>query len=380
MDYFLIFVNLFQIFSKIIRPLLDLEKKSPVYDFTDDCLTAFNKLRDKLMKAPILAIYNPNHETELHCDASTHGYGAVLLQKQNDSKFHPVAYFSKTTTAAESRYHSFELETLAIINALERFHVYLDGIPFKIVTDCNSLAMTLHKKRVNSRIARWALELEKYNYAIQHKSGATMTHVDVLSRIPCIDTSKSIIKTSECHFIAAIDGEDLDFHIQVAQNRDENLKNILNKLENNTVEGFELCDGLVFKLKSNKRLLCVPKEMEENIIRMVHEKIGHLGTEKCYSEILKNYWFSNMREKITKFIQNCIKCIIYSVPARSNDHCLYNIPKEPIPFDTVHVDHFGPLPNIKSKRKHIFVVVDAFTKYVKLYPVNSTSTKEVNNC
>ena len=98
------------------------------------------------MKAPILAIYNPNHETELHCDASTHGYGAVLLQKQNDSKFHPVAYFSKTTTAAESRYHSFELETLAIINALERFHVYLDGIPFKIVTDCNSLAMTLHKK------------------------------------------------------------------------------------------------------------------------------------------------------------------------------------------------------------------------------------------
>ena len=206
-----------------------------------------------------------------------------------------------------------------------------------------------------------------------------MTHVDALSRIPCIDTSKSIIKTSECHFIAAIDGEDLDFHIQVAQNRDENLKNILNKLENNTVERFELCDGLVFKLKSNKRLLCVPKEMEENIIRMVHEKIGHLGTEKCYSEILKNYWFSNMREKITKFIQNCIiYCIIYSVPARSNDHCLYNIPKEPIPFDTVHVDHFGPLPNIKSKRKHIFVVVDAFTKYVKLYPVNSISTKEVN--
>ena len=51
------------------------------------------------------------------------------------------------------------------------------------------------------------------------------------------------------------------------------MRHFLNNLENNTVEGFELSDGLVFKLKLNKRLLCVPKEMEQNIICIVNEKL-----------------------------------------------------------------------------------------------------------
>lgn len=51
-------------------------------------------LRDALVEAPVLAIYNPTRETELHTDASSQGFGAVLLQKQDDNKFHPVAYYS----------------------------------------------------------------------------------------------------------------------------------------------------------------------------------------------------------------------------------------------------------------------------------------------
>lgn len=70
------------------------------------------------------------------------------MQKK-DGKFHPVAYFSAQTTDSESRYHSFELETLAIIRALEHFRVYLQGIYFVIVTDCASLTLTLQKKQVN---------------------------------------------------------------------------------------------------------------------------------------------------------------------------------------------------------------------------------------
>lgn len=69
----------------------------------------------------------------------------MLLQRQDDNKFHPISYFSKTASSAESKYHSFELETLAIIYALRRFRTYLEGMPFKIITDCNSLTMTLEK-------------------------------------------------------------------------------------------------------------------------------------------------------------------------------------------------------------------------------------------
>ena len=53
------------------------------------------------------------------------------------------------------------------------------------------------------------------------------------------------------------------------------------------------------------------------------------------------------------------------------------IPKNAVPFDTIHIAHFGTLSSIVSKRKHILVIIDAFTKYVKLYSVNKTSSKEV---
>ena len=107
-----------------------------------------------------MALYNPRNETELHTDASRVGFGAVLLQKQGDGKFHPVFFFSKATTATESRMHSFELEALAIIHALNRFDIYLRGIPFKIVTDCNALALTLNRKDISPKIARWTLQME----------------------------------------------------------------------------------------------------------------------------------------------------------------------------------------------------------------------------
>lgn len=90
-----------------------------------------------MLARPVLSIYCPTDETELHCDASSLGYGAIFSQRKDDNKFHPVFYFSKRTTEPEYRYHSFELETLAIINALKRFRVYLEEIAFKIVTDCN---------------------------------------------------------------------------------------------------------------------------------------------------------------------------------------------------------------------------------------------------
>lgn len=133
-------------FSRIAGPLLNLLKSDKPFVLDSDCQRAFYTLRDALASSPVLSIYNPKRETELHTDASSHGFGAVLLQKQYDGKLHPVSYYSRRTTAAEENYHSFELETLAIIYSLRRFRVYLEGIPFKSYTDCNSLTQTLSKK------------------------------------------------------------------------------------------------------------------------------------------------------------------------------------------------------------------------------------------
>lgn len=352
-------------FSTIASPLQKLMSKEAVFNMNQKCKDAFNKLKDCLMSAPILSIYDRSRITELHTDASALGFGAALMQKQDDGRFHPIFYFSKTTTPEESRQHSFILETAAIIYALRRFEIYLKGIPFKIITDCNSLAQTLDKKAVNPKIARWALELEDYDYTINHRAGTSMGHVDALSR---------------CHQIAAVDTNDIDFQLQVAQSRDTNIIGLRSKLEKEEVNDFKLYDGLVYKRDAVGRFLFfVPEEMEDNVIRTIHEKIGHLGIDKCCEQLKMHYWFPRMRCKVENFIKNCVKCLFNAAPLRKNERNLYNIPKKPIPFDTIHIDHLGPLPALQSKKKHIFAIIDAFTKFVKLYPVNSTSTKEVIN-
>lgn len=341
-------------------PLSQLLSGDKSFDFSDECHEAFLTLRQSLIQ--VLAIFDPERETELHCDASARGFGAVLMQKQNDSKFHPVAYFSKSTADTEKRLHSYELETLAVYYALRRFRTYLDRRPFKIITDCDALARTLANENGSDKIERWALSFEKFNYTIQHRPGKLMSHVDALSRV---------------EHVGAVSDLDIDFQLQVAQSRDKEICDLREQLETADNDEYELSGEVVYQKSPYGTLrMYVTKEMINNVIRWTHEKIGHLGVDKCCSEIKKHYWFPLMKTRVHNFIRNCLKCIVYSAPVRTNKRKMFSIPKVPVPFDTIHIDHLGPLPSLLSKKKHLLVIIDAFTKFVKLYPTNSTSSKE----
>lgn len=183
----------------------------------------------------------------------------------------------------------------------------------------------------------------------------------------------------EDQLIAMIGYEDVDFQLQETQNRDPEIVELRKRMETEEMDEYWLEDGLVFRRTENDdKLLYVPAEMQDNIIRTTQKKIEHQGIDKCCDRIRTHYWFPRMKAKVQKFIGSCVKCILYSAPVRTSERNLYNIPKRPIPFDTLHLDHFGPLPSLTSKRKHILVIVDAFPKFVKLFAVTSTSTREVN--
>lgn len=350
-------------FAQCANPLYRLTHNEVPFDFDEKCIYSFETLKELLMSAPVLSIYDPTRETELHTDASKLGYGAVLLQRQTDNKFHPVAYFSKSVSDHEKNYHSYELETLAVVYALARFRVYLGGIRFTIVTDCNSLVQTFSRKEVNTRIARWVWEFERFNYVAKYRKGASMGHADALSRNP---------------IVAIISSSDIGLQLQATQNRDPTIKRLKEVLESSESAPYEMHNGIIYRRNKLGRLLFyVPKEMEQQLIHHIHEKIGHFGSDKCYAQMKTNYWMPNLKEKIDVFISNCIKCILYSAPPKSTEHSLYSIPKKSVPFDTIHIDHFGPLPSVNSKQKHLLVIVDSFTKFVKVYPATSTSTKEV---
>ncbi|GFW17947.1 retrovirus-related Pol polyprotein from transposon 17.6 [Trichonephila clavipes] len=188
-------------YSKIAKPLSYLTRKENLFVFGAQQKEAFEKLKKIMSEGPILHIYKYGRKTELHTDARKQGYGAILLQEVEDGKLHPVYYMSKKTNTAEEKYDSYELEVLVIINALKKFYVYLLGEHFKIVTDCSAFQMTMQKKELITRKARWALQLEEFDYDIEHRAGSRMNHVDALSQYPvmamCDDTLTSKLKKAQ---------------------------------------------------------------------------------------------------------------------------------------------------------------------------------------
>lgn len=332
------------------------------FNFGPEEQRSLDLLKDRLVSQPVLAIYSPGLETELHCDASASGFGAILMQKQVDGRFRPVSYFSKRTTPVEAKYHSFELECLSVIYAVKRFHIYLFGFRFRILTDCDSFRLTLAKKDVNPRIARWAIFLQGYDYSIEHRPGNRMKHVDALSR---------------CHSVLILESNTFERVLSIKQDNDLEIRKIRDRLETGDDKFFELRDGLVYrKIGRGKLLFYVPKAMEDNVIRTCHDDLGHVGRDKVVKSITDAYWFPKIGEKVKTYIENCLKCIEFSPINGKPEGQLHGIPKGKVPFDTVHIDHCGPFEKTGKGHRHVLVIVDAFTKFVRLYACKSTTSKE----
>ncbi|GFX01169.1 retrovirus-related Pol polyprotein from transposon 17.6 [Trichonephila clavipes] len=213
-----------------------------------------------MSEGPILHLYKYGRKTELHTDACKQEYGAILLQEAEDGKLHPVYYMSKKTNTAEEKYDSYELEVLAIINALKKFRVYLLGQHFKIVTDCSAFQKTMQKKDLITRIARWALQLEEFDYEIEHRAGSRMKHVDALSRYPvmivCNDTLTSKLKK--------------------AQEEDDSIQTLKSLLEKQESEEFFERNGILYKYLNGRELIVTPKAMQAELIKLIREN-GHFS-------------------------------------------------------------------------------------------------------
>lgn len=115
----------------------------------------------------------------------------------------------------------------------------------------------------NARIARWALELENFTYKVVHRSGSSF---------------------SRCQ-VATVDINEMDSQIQVAQERDENIRKLREQLEREVAKSFDLKEGLLYRVEENDRnALYIPKDI---VIRPILEKIGHQGLYKsCRTNLL----------------------------------------------------------------------------------------------
>ena len=76
-------------------------------------------LTQQSVASPVLALYNAEAVLEVHTDAYKFKLHGILLQHQSDGNWHPVACFSHSTNPAEQAYHSYELETLALVETVK---------------------------------------------------------------------------------------------------------------------------------------------------------------------------------------------------------------------------------------------------------------------
>lgn len=192
-----------------------------------------------------------------------------------------------------------------------------------------------------------------------------MRHVDALSR--------SI-------GILVVEDNPFEVNLALCQSRDHKLKNIQKGLKKGESKLYEMRNGLVFRKRGEELLFYVPKSMENQAMHKYHDEMGHIGTEKTTTIILRSYWFPNLRDKVETHIRNCLKCISYSPSSGKAEGFLHSIPKGNISFMTLHIDHFGPVDKQRLLKRYVFLVVDSFTKYVKLYATKTTSTKEAIDC
>ncbi|UYV66613.1 hypothetical protein LAZ67_4002327, partial [Cordylochernes scorpioides] len=184
-------------FARKAEPLSRLTKKGSQFEWKEEQRRSFGGLRKDLVEYPVLAHYNPELKTEVHCDASAEGLAGMVLQMDEDCKWRLVYCVSKKTTEAEKMYHSSKLELMAIVWTLDRLRQFLVGIKFTVVTDCQALVYMNAKKTTNPQIARWYNLIQEYDFEIRHKPGEKMAHVDGMSRAPVDDPRDTMEEIAE---------------------------------------------------------------------------------------------------------------------------------------------------------------------------------------
>ncbi|MCP3889962.1 MAG: hypothetical protein GY702_13985, partial [Desulfobulbaceae bacterium] len=140
---------------------------------------------NEISTEPFLSMPDFKHQMHLFSDASGEGVAGTLRQCVN-KEWKTIAYYSRTLREYESKYSSFHMELLAIVEAVKHFHPLLIGACFCLHTDNQALVslMTQKRKTHEGRVIRWLTVLSQYSFKIVHVKGTDNKIADVLSRQP----------------------------------------------------------------------------------------------------------------------------------------------------------------------------------------------------
>jgi len=111
--------------SEITAPMRELLKESKAWTWSQPQAEAFQKVKQTLMSAQVIAHYDPKLKTIVATDANNSGLEAAMLQIQKDGTRWPIYYASRSLTAVEQNYAAIEKEALATAWACNKLDQFL---------------------------------------------------------------------------------------------------------------------------------------------------------------------------------------------------------------------------------------------------------------
>ena len=162
-----------------------MDKKGTPWIWGEEQERAFLKLKEMVASEPCLAHVDLGKGFRMETDASNFAYGATLSQKQEDNRYHPVAFMSKLMLPAERNYDIYDKEALGVVKPLQHWRYWLQGSrkPIQIITDHRNLLTGFNNWPTPSkRHLRWVETLRHFNYVLGYRPGNKNLVADSLSQ------------------------------------------------------------------------------------------------------------------------------------------------------------------------------------------------------
>ena len=230
-------------------------------------------------------------------------------------------------TAVERRYSQTEREALAIVWAVEHYHLFLFGANFTLITDHKPLEVIYcsPKSKPSARIERWVLRLQPYHFTVVYKSG-TDNSVDYMSRHPRSSTRKQEhITEAYVNFVArsAVPKAMTLAVIQQATNNYQTMKGLrasirLNQWDNDIVKPYKSVKDELTVTSENIILrgtrTVIPESLQQKAIELAHERLA-----KTKALLREKVWFPGIDEATKNMIDRCIPCQSVGKPEMTID-------------------------------------------------------------
>jgi hypothetical protein len=292
-------------FSKIAHPMTKLLQKDAKFVWSPACEEAFQALKKFLTSAPVLAQPDIEKPFDVYCDASRIGFGCVLMQ---DGRV--IAYASRQLKKHEVNYPTHDLELAAVVHTLKIWRHYLLGNKVHIFMDHKSLRYIFTQPELNLRQRRWFELIKDYNLEVYYHPRKANVVADALSRRSQVPDEEPLpLSHSAVLAHIALVSELLEQIIAEQRYDDLEIPHIQKLMAEGRGPHFSIDEQGVMRYK-NRVVVPGNEGLRRKILDEAHQsKLSiHPGSNKMYHDLHQWYWWSNMKQDITRYIAECDIC------------------------------------------------------------------------